>query len=193
MKAGKLSQAVWKRSVQKQLNFDGEHFLLKPSKEEMCTAMHVQDGRLALTASSYASGNAKSIGIYAAAKAANDLAARGARTEGIAVQILLPLQMEEEGLREVIAHVEQICQKLQIEIAGIQVESSPAVFQIVVQVTAFGTVEEDGLICSADAKPRQDIVLCGDIGLEGMLRILDECEEELGKRFSPVFFVRCVL
>lgn len=187
MKAGKLPQAVWMRSVQKQLNLDGNHFLLKPSKEEMCTAMQVPLGRIALTASAFASGNAKTIGIYAAAKAVNDLAARGAEPAGIAVQMILPLKMEEEKLQEVVSHMEQLCRKLQLQIAGIQVENSPAVSQILVQVTALGTVEEELFICPANAKPGQDIVLCGCIGLEGMLRILDECEEELGKCFAPGF------
>lgn len=187
MKAGKLSQTVWTRSVQKQLNHDGTHFLLKPSKEEMCTAMHVPSQRIALTASACVSGHAVSIGGYGAAKAVNDLAARGAEPTGIAVQMLLPIQMEEEGLKEAIWHIERLCRKLQIQIAEIQVENTPAVSQIVVEVTALGTVEEEGLICPADAGPGQDIVLCGYIGLEGMLRILDECEEELAGRFSPGF------
>lgn len=187
MKAGKLSQTVWTRSVQKQLNFEGTHFLLKPSREEMGTAMHVPDGRIALTASSCVSGHAKSIGVYGVAKAVNDLASRGAEPAGIAVQMLLPVQMEEEGFREAVWQMQQLCRKLQIEIAGFQVENSPAVSQMVVQVTALGTVEEEGLICPSDAGPGQDIVLCGYIGLEGMLRILDECEEELAIRFSPGF------
>lgn len=187
MKAGKLSQTVWTRSVQKQLNYEGMHFLIQPSKEEMCTAMHVPAGRIALTASACVSGCAKSIGVYGIAKAVNDLAARGAEPTGIAVQMLLPVQMEEEGLKEAVWYMERLCRKLQIQIAGVQVENSPAVSQIVVQVTALGTAQEDGLIRPADAKPGQDIVLCGYIGLEGMLRILDECEEELTKRFSPGF------
>ncbi|MCI9442812.1 MAG: hydrogenase expression/formation protein HypE [Ruminococcus sp.] len=187
MKAGKLSQAVWARSVQKQLNFDGDHFLLRPSRDEMCTAMHVPAGRAALTATACVSGHARSTGAYGLAKAVNDLAARGAEPVGIAVQMLLPVQMDEQGLKETVRHMEQLCRKLQIQIAGIQAESSPAVSQMIVQVTALGTVEEEGIICPAGARPGQDIVLCGYIGLEGMLRILDECEEELAKRFSPGF------
>ena len=35
--------------------------------------------------------------------------------------------------------------------------------------------------------PGQEIILCGYVGLEGTLRILDEAEKELGSRFVPSF------
>ncbi len=190
MKAGKLPQAVWMRSVQKQLNPDKEAFLFRPSKEEMCTAIPAADGVAALTASSFASGNALTTGIYAAAKAANDLASRGAEPEGIAVQIILPLDTQEDALKETVRHIEKLCRKLHIPMAGIQVESSAAVRQMTVYATALGKAKEEALLRPAGAAAGQDIVLCGYIGLEGMLRILDECEEELKIRFSPGFLRR---
>lgn len=187
MKAGKPSQAVWMRSVQKQLDPGQESFLLQPSKEEMCTAMQAADGTAALTASAFASGNAAATGIYAAAKAVNDLASRGAQPKGLSVQILLPLDAGEEDLKETVRHLEKLCRKLHICMAGLQVESSPAARQMIVQTAALGTAEAGEMLRPADAVPGQDIVLCGYIGLEGMLRILDECGEELGTRFSPGF------
>lgn len=190
MKAGKLSQAVWMRSVQKQLNPAQEPFLLKPSKEEVCTAMQAADGVAVLTASSVASGNSVTTGSYAAAKAANDLASRGAEPEGMEVWLILPLDMEEDALKEAVRHIEKLCRKLHIPIAGIQAESTAAVRQMTVQATALGRAREEELLRPADAAPGQDIVLCGYVGLEGMLRILDECEEELKTRFSPGFLCR---
>lgn len=187
MKPGKLSQTVWNRSIQKQLNMDGDHFLLKPSKEEMCTAMRTASGQIALTASASVFGQAASLGIYAVAKAVNDIASRGAVPAGITVQITLPVDAEEPLLKEMVRQMEFLCHKLRISIAGIQAEVSPAVCKVLIQVTAFGMTEESNLLPLSKVCPRQDIVLCGYIGLEGMLRILAECEEELGGRFSPSF------
>ena len=50
-----------------------------------------------------------------------------------------------------------------------------------------GTVEKEKLIQSSMGKAGQSIVLTKWIGLEGMLRIAREKEEELSKRFVPVF------
>ena len=188
MKPGKLSQTVWNRSVQKQLNRDQEHaFLLHPSKAEMCTAMRPGPGRLSLTASASVFGQAPSLGVYAVASAVNDLAARGAQPMGITAQITLPAEAEEPFLKELLRQMEGLCRRLDISIAGIQAEVSPAVTQAMLQVTALGQAKEDGILRLADAAPGQDIVLCGYIGLEGMLRILDECRGELGRRFAPGF------
>lgn len=187
MKPGKLSQTVWNRAVQKQLNIDGNPFLLKPAKEEMCTAMQTAAGEFTLTASASVSGYAGSLGTYAIAKAVNDIAARGAAPSGIAVQITLSVETEEPLLKEMIRQMNLLCGKLGIPIVGIQAEVSPAVCQTLIQVTALGQAKEAKLRPLSNIGPGQDIVLCGYIGLEGMLRILDECKEELGKRFAPSF------
>lgn len=188
MKPGKLSQTVWNRSVQRQLNSDWEaDFLLKPSKAEACTAMSGFPEGIPLTASASVFGQAPSLGTYAAAKAVNDIAARGGVPMGISVSITLPENAEEALLQEMIRQMDRLCRKFHIPIAGMQAEVSPAVRQVLIQVTALGQAEEAKLLRLVDTMPRQDIVLCGYIGLEGMLRILDECLEELGRRFSPAF------
>lgn len=188
MKPGKLSQTIWNRSVQRQLNQDQEtEFLLEPSKAEMCTAMRPEPGGIPVTAAASVSGQAPSIGIYAAAKAVNDIAARGGVPAGISVWITLPETAEEPFLKDMIRQMEQLCRRFYIPIAGIQAEVSPAVCQPLVQVTALGQAEESGLLRLTDAAPGQEIVLCGCIGLEGTLRILEECREELRGRFSSAF------
>lgn len=187
MKSGKLSQTIWNRSVQKQLNMDGDSFLLKPSKEEMCTAIRTVSGEISLTASAFISGQTEALGIYAIAKAVNDIASRGAEPSAVTVQIVLPIETEESLLKETIRRMVRLCGKIGITVAGIQAEVSPAVCQTLIQVTALGLAEEAKLLPLSNIGPGQDIVLCGYIGLEGMLRILEECKDELGRRFSPSF------
>lgn len=186
MKPGKLSQTVWSRAIQKQLHMDDDRFLLKPSKEEMCTAMKSTED-LTLTASAMVSGRAASLGTIAIAKAVNDIASRGAAPLGINILITLPTDVEEPLLKEMIGQMQLLCHTLGLPIAGIQAEVSPAVYQILIQVTALGQAGEKELLSISNVGPGQDIVLCGYIGIEGMLRILAECEEELGRRFSPSF------
>lgn len=188
MRAGKLSQTVWRRSVQKQLYKEKEQFLLHPSAEEMCTAIRTDAGTVMLTASASVSGSAPDVGIYAAAKAVNDLASRGAMPMGVSLQILLPVSAEEEELKEGIRRIGMFCRENGIPIAGMQAEVSASICQIIVQAAALGEAQESALVFPSKAGMGQDIVLCGYVGLEGTLRILDECRGELENRFSPSFF-----
>lgn len=187
MKLGKLSQTVWRRSVQKQLNIDSDAILLRPSAEEMCTAMQVPEGEAAVSASATVSGSSEYLGIYAIAKALNDLVTRGAEPVSIAFQILLPEDTEEPGLKDMVRQMTVLCEQTGIPIAGIQAEVNPAVSCTIIVANAFGTVKPQSLMQVGDVGSEQDIVLCGYIGLEGMLRILDENEAELAERFVPTF------
>lgn len=187
MKAGKLSQTVYRRSVLKQLNSGAEPLLLKPSAEEMCTAVQPGPADTVLTATACVSGNSPFPGVYAVAKAVNDLAARGAEPKGVSLQLFLPVAVEEAELKELIRLSEEQCRQIGIPVTGVQTEVNPAVRQTIVLANAVGTLNALDLLRVSDIGPGQDIVLCGYIGLEGMLRILDEQEEELSRRFVPAF------
>lgn len=187
MKPGKLSQTVWRRSVLRQLNTDSREMLLQPSAEEMCTAMRVNEEEAVVSASAVVSGKSPYLGTYAIAKAMNDLVTRGAEPISVSLQILLSEDIEEQELKESVRHMEILCRQIGVPIAGIQAEVSPAVSRTVIIANAFGSVKPQSLMRVGDAGPGQDIVLCGYIGLEGMLRILDEKEEELAGRFVPAF------
>lgn len=187
MKVGNISQTVWKRSVIKQLNHTRDEVLFAPSMEEPCTAFRVADGYAAIYAGASVSGNARETGIYAAAKAMNDIAARGAEPVSVSVQLILPPSVSEAGLKSMIGSMETICKEAGVQLASVKAEVNPVVRQTVITATAAGVVKEDQIMRTEQAAPGQDIILCGYAGLEGMLRILAEREAELGKRFVPVF------
>ena len=67
-------------------------------------------------------------------------------------------------LQEMIRQMDRLCRKFHIPIAGMQAEVSPAVRQVLIQVTALGQAEEAKLLRLVDTMPRQDIVLCGRAG-----------------------------
>lgn len=187
MKVGNISQTVWKRSILKQLNSIRDEVLFAPSMEEPCTALRTADGYAAIYAGAAVSGNAREIGIYAAAKAMNDIAARGAEPVSVSVQVILPPSASEAYLKSMIGCMETICKEAGVQLASVKAEVNPAVRQTVITATAAGMAKEDKIMRAEHAAPGQDIVLCGYAGLEGMLRILAEREDELGKRFVPVF------
>lgn len=187
MKVGNISQTVWKRSILKQLNSTRNEVLFAPSMEEPCTALRTLDGSAVIYTSAVASGNAREVGIYAAAKAINDIAARGAEPISVSVQVILPPSVSEAYLKSMIGYIESICKEARVQLACVKAEVNPAVGQSIVTAMAAGAVKESHIIRSEQAAAGQDIILCGYAGLEGMLRILAEREKELGKRFVPVF------
>ncbi len=187
MKVGNVSQTVLKRSVLKQLHTRREEIPFPPSVEEMCTVMHMESEQEAVFASASVFGSSKSVGNYAVVKAVLDLETRGAHAVGISVQVILPPYAYESRLKEMFRCMEEKCAQLNIQITCAKAEVSPAVSQAFVSVMAAGVLERRKFISCQGAEAGQDIVLCGYAGLEGMLRILDEQEDELTKRFVPVF------
>ena len=181
MEVGNVSQTIMRRSVLKQL----QNQTFDP--QERCQIIPTEHDEVAATSSALAHGNQPSIVIYAIAKALNDLATRGAKAVAVSLQINLPPRVREVRLKEMIQMAESFCRELHVEIRGVQVEVMSFVSQFFVQATAMGTAKEQELMSIRAVKPGQEIVLCGYIGIEGMLRVVDEKEEELSKRFIPTF------
>lgn len=191
MKAGKVSQTIYRRSVRKQLhmeeNKEGNKILWKPSREETCCGIQTKDGEYVLSASASLFGNEKDLCVFAMAQAANAVVAHGAVAAGVELQILLPEFAYESRIKTMIALAEEKSEVWQIPIMKADVQIVPGIQTTVVCANALGYVSEDRLVRSSMAKPAQDIVLLGYAGLEGSLRIKRAKEAELRERFIPAF------
>lgn len=189
MRPGNVPQTVWRRSVLKQLHTEAEESLLKVSEAEMCAAVSLKSDKdtIILTSDALSCGNATFAGYSAAAKAVNDLMTRGGETKMMRVRIFLPASAGEADVRGVVQEIRALCDEPHISIGGIRAETIPALSQMMVQVTAMGTVKKLELLHLEQISAGQEIILCGSLALEGMQQILNECEEELGSRFVPAF------
>ena len=187
MKAGKVTQTIYRRSILKQLHIEKTSVLLEPSQEESCYGIRTADDEQVIASGVSLYGNEKDLCVFAMAKAANDLAAKGARVKGFAIQILLPEYAYESRLKMMIALAEEAAQSEHLQIIEANAESVPAIYTAIVHVTALGAAKEKELIQCHKAKPGQEIVLLKWIGLEGALRVKREKEEELKERFIPAF------
>lgn len=190
MKVGRLSQTVWKRSVLKQLHREDPGRLIHPAIQESCAAVAAGDEISAVMASASVSGQSTEPGFYAAAAAVNDLAAKGGAPEGVFLRLLLPVSAEEEDVRQLTARTMEYCEEAEVCFLGVQAQTDPAVCQIVAVAEALGTGSLQNLRSPEEVKPGQTILLCGYVGLEGSLRILDERENELRTRFVPSFLAQ---
>ena len=200
MRYGRLTQTAWQRSVRRQLHNREKDVLFGPSPWEECSGIEGESGVSFLWADAYTAGNSVHTGYYAVLRAAGELAAKGARASCVSVRILFPPEAEEEDLKAVTAGIEEACSRMDLQVTSLQGETSCAAERIIVLATAAGRFhgknEQDAGLTgqiglTGQQKHRetagQEIVFCGYAGLEGMLRILDESDDELGTRFVPDF------
>lgn len=187
MKLGNLSQTAYRRSVLKQLHTKREDVCSQTVFQENYTGVRLDTGGEMAVSSAISFGNADRTGVYAAVRAILDLEIRGIEAAAVTVQIQLPPEVSETLLCGLVTRMEEVCAQAGVQIASVSVETVPAVRQILVQVTAVGSSGSGAGLQCRNVSPGDDIVLCGYAGLEGMLRILDEQEEQLAERFVPAF------
>ena len=188
MKAGRVSQTVYRRSVLKQIqnNIEGTAFL-RPSQEEACYIADEREDRITIATDVSLAGNEKDLGVFAIAQAVNQLASRGARAYGISVRIMLPTFAYESRLKAMMAEISEICKEKKLRILFADAQSVNGIQTSIVHVTAHGEAEKNQLSASRSAKIGEEIVLIKWIGMEGTLRIMREEGEVLKERFAPGF------
>ena len=183
MKIGKVSQTVLKRSMIKPLKFHRTESIFPVSVEEMCYGIRAEEDEEILMTDVALGGNDKELGVFALAHVSNHLATRGAKTIGVSVRILLPPYAYESRLKTMMEHMEHASSSRGIQVLSAKAEVSAAVSQGIVMMQAVGVAKKGRIPNSSGAKANQDLVLLGTVGLEGALRILNEKEEALSKRF----------
>ena len=187
MKIGKVSETVLKRSIIKQIHTKRDEVLLGAGVGEDCAAMKLSPGEIFVISTDPITGTVKDVGMLAIQITANDLASSGAEPVGVMLTVLLPEEIEEEDIREMMRQVEEACAHFHIQVMGGHTEVTRAVTQPVISVTGVGKVREDRLVSTAGAKPGQDILVTKWIGIEGTSIIAKEKEKELLERFSQAF------
>ena len=187
MKIGKVSETVLKRSIFKQIHTKRDEVLLGAGVGEDCAAVKLSPGEIFVISTDPITGTVKDVGMLAIQITANDLASSEAEPVGVMLTVLLPEEIEEEDIREMMRQVEEACAHFHIQVMGGHTEVTRAVTQPVISVTGVGKVREDRLVSTAGAKPGQDILVTKWIGIEGTSIIAKEKEKELLERFSQAF------
>lgn len=187
MKVGKISETILKRSIFKQIHTKRDEVILGAGVGEDCAAMKLAPGEVFVISTDPITGTVKDVGMLAVQITANDLASSGAEPVGVMLTVLLPEEIEEEDIREMMRQAEEACARFHIQVMGGHTEVTKAVNQPVISVTGVGKVREDRLVSTAGAKPGQDILVTKWIGIEGTSIIAKEKEKELKGHFSESF------
>lgn len=187
MKVGKISETILKRSIFKQIRTKRGEVLLGAGVGEDCAALKLEPGEVFVISTDPITGTVKDVGTLAVQVTVNDLASSGAEPVGVMLTVLLPEEITEEDIKEMMSQVEEACAKVNIQVMGGHTEVTKAVNQPVISVAGVGKAREGRLISTAGAKAGQDILVTKWIGIEGTSIIAKEKEKELRTRFSADF------
>lgn len=132
-------------------------------------------------------GQSKKIGIHGIASVVNSLAAAGGRCLGVDVQIAIPVYAYRSRIRTMEKIIKETCQEYEIELMDVRGVQNSVIRIPMVTVTGIARAPKDEPWCLETGRAGQDIVLTKWVGMDGMVRIADEREQELRKRFAPAF------
>jgi len=187
MKVGKISESVLKRSVFKQIHTKRDEVLIGAGVGEDCAAVKLNQDEVFVLSTDPITGTSVDIGNLAIHITVNDLASSGAEPIGVLLTILLPENTEESELRDMMRQIEDVCEKVHIQIIGGHTEVTRAVNQPVITVCGVGKAKENQLLSTNGVKPGQDIIISKWIGLEGTSIIAKEKEEQLLTKYPGHF------
>ncbi|OLA85167.1 MAG: hydrogenase maturation factor, partial [Roseburia sp. 40_7] len=190
MKVGKLPENVLKRSVLKQIHTKRPEVCQGAAVGEDCAAICLAEDEMLVLSTDPITGTAIDIGSLSIAVTLNDLASAGAEPVGVMLTALLPEDITEQQIRQMMQQAENACERSNVEIIGGHTEVTKAVNVPVITVTGVGKVKKDAMVRTSGAKPGMDIVMSKWAGLEGTAILAKEKREELLNRFSENFIFR---
>lgn len=134
-------------------------------------------------------GYQKDLGVFAMASCVNELAAKGVESCVMNAKIILPEHMFKSRINAMRKNMENAAKGLAIDSLCIEGTMGPEAAIPMIVMSAAGAAAKSALLAEATqaARAGMDIVLTKWVGLEGMLRVTAEKEEELAKRFTPAF------
>lgn len=177
MKQGKLTNVQLNESILSKLKPMNEETVLGAGVGEDCCAVDLGDICVVST-DPITAANAKA-GSLAIHINANDVASAGAVPVAALVTILLPVDAQNDQLKEIVSQLTDTARSLNIDIIGGHTEVTESVNRAIVSVTMIGRPVNKGVIFrTADMQPGDDIVMTKYAGLEGTSIIMQDFAAE---------------
>jgi len=130
------------------------------------------------------------LGWYLVQVNANDVAAMGARPEFFTATLLFPPGASAEQVEACFDQIRRACGELDVAWIGGHTEITPAVNQPVACGQMIGRVDRAALVLSSGARPGDDLVLIGWLGIEGTAVLAREKHAQLREHFSAEWLDR---
>lgn len=193
MKSGKISEAVVKRSVIKNVNKQEKQHMVSKAGVGCDAGLFAQEemtGVLA-AASTTLAGCEEGLAAVAVHRACNSLAAGGGNPLAVTVQLMLPEASEEKKLKEMMKEVLTACEEAGVVLANGHTQNSSFVTEPVVSVTAVGTAP--AVMTMEETVYGSDLVMTKSAGLAGAALLAKHDRERLHERYTYSFIDKAVL
>lgn len=176
MKVGKVSESVLKRSVLNQIKQKNSQVINGAGVGSDCAIFSCLDGSYASSVQTSILVDTKDIR-YPIIKAVNGVAVAPASPCAVLLSVMLPMDVQETFLQDMMKEANGAASELGIQIAGGHTEVFPEILRPCVTVTAFGNVPRG--VKKNPVMPGQDVVISKWIGLEGTVRLANEYGEKI--------------
>lgn len=187
MKAGKVSEAVLKRSVIKTVNKQEKQNAVAKAAVGLDAGLFMQEemtGAMAVSCTSL-SGCEEGLAALAVTRACNSLAASGAKPEAVTVQFMLSESTEEKELKAMMKEVLEACAKEDVALANGHTQVSSFVAEPVISVTAMGSAP--AIMTLEETVYGSDLVMTKSAGLAGAALLAKHYRENLHERYTYTF------
>lgn len=175
---GKLPNDLLVRFLE-DLAFEDPSVVIGPGVGEDTAALDLQGGQILVVTSDPITFATDSIGFYAVAVNANDMATSGADPRWLVTTLLFPPGTTPSQVRHTMEELKESCDTWGITPCGGHTEITDAVTRPVIVGTMAGTVTRDGLIDKSRMRPGDRILMTKSAGLEGTAILAREFRERL--------------
>ncbi|MFP4660624.1 MAG: AIR synthase family protein [Halanaerobiales bacterium] len=166
MKIGKMPGKKLEEIILNKIEYKRNDVLVHAGIGEDCSVVDLKNSLLVIS-SDPITGASKNAGYLAVHVACNDIAAAGAEPIGIQVILLLPEEVKEKEITNLMNEIIETAAVINVEVLGGHTEVLSAVNKPIICVTAVGKVEKGEVRSSADAQPGDDLVVTKGVGIEG--------------------------
>lgn len=185
MKAGKIPEAVLKRTVINPVNQYGKKQNVSAGVGKDAGLFAIPETDVLAQSGTVLSGNVPGMAELAVFRACNSLLAAGTVPTGVSVQLMLPETMEEDALKETMQELLKACETTGTALVNGHTQISPLVSERVIAVTATGAAPKTALLNETVAG--SELVMTKTAGLAGTVLLSREYREKLHERYTYDF------
>lgn len=187
MKSGKVSEAVLKRSIIKEVNQQKKQGVASRAGVGCDAGLFAVPEFTGVMASACTvlAGEEEGLAKLAVIRTCNSLFASMAIPEAATVQILLPETMEESGLKKIMQEILIACEICNVVLSQGHTQVSSFVTSPVISVTAIGTAPATQML--NETVYGSDLVMTKTAGLAGSVLLANQYRENLHERYTYSF------
>ncbi|WP_054842185.1 AIR synthase family protein [Vulcanisaeta distributa] len=175
----KLSNDVLRRIIFANLGIEDSDVIIGPRVGEDAAIIKVGDKYMAVHTDPI-TGAVEGIGWFAINIVANDIAVRGIKPRWFLLTLLLPRDVNEDGIKTIMSDVNKALTELGGSLIGGHTEYTPGLDRVIASTTAMGV--GDHYVTTSGAKPGDLVLVTKYVALEGTAVLANDFKEELMSR-----------